>query len=174
MPGDALCADDPTLKNGAPAVQAGEVYDRYRSFEGKGLAYSLLHLRELTLIAEVAANNSVSIHGADPYHITGTLGRGLEAAYTFYADFFLTGDASVRGGYYAKEKVIPPDACLYELARRHFPGNEKIRQVVAARDRTTERLSAALRRLRTARPILEALFSNSVWARRWDLPFGEI
>jgi hypothetical protein len=138
MPGDALCADDPTLKNGAPAVQAGEVYDRYRSFEGKGLAYSLLHLRELTLIAEVAANNSVSIHGADPYHITGTLGRGLEAAYTFYADFFLAGDASVRGGYYAKEKVIPPDACLYELARRHFPGNEKIRQVVAARDRTAD------------------------------------
>lgn len=136
MPNDTLFEGDPTRKSKAPAVQAGEIYDRYRASEGKGFPYAMLHLRQLTLIAEVATNNGVRIKGTDPYKVTGTRGRCLETAYTFYADFFITGDPSSRGGYYAKEKVTALDDCLYELAHRQFPANDKIRQVIEKRDST--------------------------------------
>jgi hypothetical protein len=135
MPGDPLRPTDRTITEGAPAVQAGEGYDRYRSGEKKGLHYTLLHLRLLTLIAEMASNNGIKINGKDAYTFTGTRGRTLETSYAFYADFFITGDASSRGGYYAKEMVHPTDACLYELAHRHYPKNAKIKEVLAAHDR---------------------------------------
>ncbi len=134
-PGDTLYEKDPTLTAGAPAVQAGEGYDRYRSDGKKGLHYTLLHLRLLTLIAEIAHNYGEKIEGKDPYLFTGTKGRSLETAYTFYADFFITKDAAARGGYYARETVVPSDACLYEIAARRYPKNSKIRDVLAAHDR---------------------------------------
>jgi hypothetical protein len=51
-------------------------------------------------------------------------------AYNFYADFLISRDSTIKGGYYAGEKISRINVQLYELARRQFPANEKIRQVV--------------------------------------------
>lgn len=130
MRGDALNHRDPTLTKQASAVQDGEIYDRYRSTEKKGFGYAMLQQRELALTAEIATNNGLTVHGTPAYFVEGTRGRRLEMTFNFYADFLITGDATIQGGYYAGEKLHDINVQIYEMVRRHFPANEKIREVV--------------------------------------------
>jgi hypothetical protein len=124
MPGDTLCASDPTHK-GAPPAQAGEIYDRYRTVQNHGLHYTYINLKFLTLIAEVAYNN-----GIDLYSYTAPGGENLEIAHEFYADFYITGDSSIKGGYYKAEQVSLDGVCVYEIVHRRYPDNEKFREVL--------------------------------------------
>lgn len=131
MPNDDLWHGDPSYK-GAPAPQPGEVYDRYRVVQGHGLHYTVLHLRFVALIAEMAYNNN---SGVDLYKFIGKNDENLEKAFEFYADFFITGDSSVNGGYYAAENVDMYDMNVFEIAHRRYPDNVKIKQVLERRYR---------------------------------------
>lgn len=118
---------DWTLTQGAPDVQPGEIFDRYRNNSGRGLHYSHIHLRFLTLQAEIARNNGYPI---DWYAFTGGKGQNLELSFTFYADFLLSGNPGARGGYYSNSAIDYGLLPLYEIAHNRYPDNEKIRQVL--------------------------------------------
>lgn len=118
------------LEGDYPKPQTGEVFDRYRIISGHGINYAMLHLRFLTLVAEAALNNA---QGRNRYTNTLDLDESLELAYEFYADFFITGDPAIKGGYYARDDGVPTEAkILYEIAHRRYPDNEKIEEVLAA------------------------------------------
>lgn len=124
MPGDELCSVDPSYQ-GAPQVQAGEIYDRYRVVQNSGLHYTYINLKFLTLVAEVAYNN-----GIDLYSYVTPNGKSLELAHEFYADFYITGDSSIKGGYYKAERVSLEGVCIYEIVHRRYPHNDKIKEIL--------------------------------------------
>ena len=139
LPGDPLEKSDPTLTHGAPAAQAGEVYDRYRVGGSHGIAYCLLHTRALTIIAEAALHNRVLLNGKDLYHYTDARGKSLEMPYAFYAEFFTTGDPTRKGGYYTPDKVVPMEPkALYEIVALRYPENAKLRGVLASPNRVVD------------------------------------
>lgn len=124
MPGDEVHRRDPNTN-----PQPGEIYDRYRTYTNasgpRGLHYAHINLKFLTLVAEVAYQN-----GRDLYKYVGPNGERLELAYEFYADFYITGDSTIKGGYYSGEKVSGTNVHIYELAHRRYPNNAKIREVL--------------------------------------------
>lgn len=124
LPGDELCPIDPTYI-GAPPVQAGEIYDRYRVVQNSGLHYTYINLKFLTLLAEAAYNN-----GIDLFSYVTPSGKSLELAHEFYADFYITGDSSIKGGYYKNETVSLEGVCIYEIVHRRYPDNAKIKEVL--------------------------------------------
>jgi hypothetical protein len=144
---------DPSLR-GAPPPLPGETFDRYRVVEGKGLHYALLHLRLLTLMAEMTYNNLGTSHyrGGDFYKFVGSRGENLRVSYDLYAEWYLTMDpAAVNDGYYvnsvsagrapvAVEQNLDMLA-LYELAARRYPASERIRRALLARQEAGERVS---------------------------------
>jgi hypothetical protein len=130
-PGD-LFKNDPTYTEGAPAPEAGEIYDRYRIIGNTGLGYSFVHLRFLTVTAEMAFNNG---QGRNYFDYVGPNGENLEVSYEFYADFLITGDSSARTGYYTGNNIDFGMISMYEIAHRHYPDNAKIREVLESRSR---------------------------------------
>lgn len=123
---------DPTLTQGAPNPQRGEVYDRYRTTEGKGLGYCHIHLRFLTLTALMARNNGDSF---DYFAYSGN-GAGLEAAFNFYSDFLLSGNTAARTGYYREDHGVDFGLLgVFEVASRIYRDNDLIRMVLCARQR---------------------------------------
>jgi hypothetical protein len=129
MPGDELWHEDPSLHGWVP-VQPGEIYDRYRVVQGHGLHYTILHLRFLTLLAEMSLlNNDINL-----YEFVGRKGESLKLSFEFYSDLFIHRDPGFNGGYYKykDEKVRMDDMSLYELAHRRYPNNGKIKEVLQA------------------------------------------
>ena len=128
MEGDEPCARESAS---APAVQTGEVYDRYRHDTGpmKGLQYSSLTLQVLSSAARICQNN-----GIDMYAYTAPTGENLRLAYEFYADFYITKDCSIKGGYYSGEEDRLGKAGdhigLFELGYNAYPDSEKIKEVI--------------------------------------------
>lgn len=142
---------DPSLR-GAPAPAPGEIWDRYRVIQGHGAPYAILHLRLLTLMAELAHNNRDASYyeGPDFYEYTGARGENLEVSYSLYSDWFITLDmASVNNGYYVDwiPEGIPERAptdfmhghALYELVSRHYPENERIQEALRVRQEAGDR-----------------------------------
>lgn len=132
---EQLWAGDPTRGRGAVASQAGEIYDRYRTVtvrdgKGCGLPYAMFHKKMLTHIAEMAWQN-----GIDLYSHVGPNGENLESAYEFYADFMITADPSIKGGYYKNNKLHLNSLHMYELANLRYPGTPKIMEALARQDR---------------------------------------
>jgi hypothetical protein len=124
MPGDQVHRRDPDK-----TPKSGEVYDRYRTYTNasgpRGLHYAHINSKFLTIVAEVAYNN-----GRNLYRYFGPNGESLELVYEFYADFYITGDSSIKGGYYLGETVSLSDVHMYELASRRFPNSAKICEVL--------------------------------------------
>jgi hypothetical protein len=121
---------DPTLVNGAPRPEAGEIYDRHRMRDAvpRGLSYGLMHLELLTLLAELAYNNQ---YGSDLYRYVGPQGENLSVAFDYYADFLIAGDPAIKGGYYAREAQVSLNpVAIYQVAYRHYPENQRIRHVL--------------------------------------------
>jgi hypothetical protein len=126
---------DPTLTKGAPSPQAGEIYDRYRIVtirdgKGCGLPYAMFNQKMLTQIAEMAFHN-----GMDLYSYCGPAGENLKTTYEFYADFMITGNPSVNGGYYQNNKLHLSSVHMYELANLRYPGTPKIMDVLEKQNR---------------------------------------
>lgn len=132
MPGDPLYRNDPTVTQGAPEAQAGEIYDRYRTGEGKGLHYSHIHLRFLVLQADMLKNNE---RGRDWFRYVGRNGENLELPFTFYSEFLQTGSSEARTGYYWKSTVDYGLLPLFEIAHREYPANAEVRNVLESFDR---------------------------------------
>lgn len=142
---------DPS-QEGYPAPLAGEIWDRYRVRQGKGMHYALLHLRLLTLMAEMARNNLGKAHysGPDFFEYVGSRGENLVLSYEAYADWFITMDASeVNNGYYvdavSEGRPRPTvesnlDAlALYELAGRRYPQSTPIKEALRVREKEGDR-----------------------------------
>jgi hypothetical protein len=121
MTGDTLDARD----SGTPAVWNGEIYDRYRAVESKGMGYSLIHLQFLMKVATMAKH-----HGTNLFSYTAPTGENLGLALDYYAEFMRTRNPSVNGGFYAREPygVFWSDTYLamYETGRAEYPLNQKI------------------------------------------------
>lgn len=135
MEGDTPFHEDPTLTGGAPAVQDGEIYDRYRVTEGRGLHYAHIHLRFLVLQADMAANNHI---GRDWFSYVGSHGENIKLPFEFYSQFLLTGDSGARGGYYTGSAVDYGLFPLYEIAVKQYPKSQAIRHVIESFDRLIE------------------------------------
>ncbi|MCD8103386.1 MAG: alginate lyase family protein [Alistipes sp.] len=118
-------------RTGAPAVQTGEIYDRYRHDTAplKGLQYASLSQTMLAMAARTCQNN-----GIDMFAYTAPTGENLRLPYEFYADFYVTGDASIKGGYYTGEddRIGKADdlPSLFELGYAQYPGSDAIKSVI--------------------------------------------
>ncbi|ARQ02321.1 alginate lyase family protein [Pseudorhodoplanes sinuspersici] len=60
----------------------GEIYDRYRMREGKGLHYSFVQLLMFGLLAEISSH-----YGRHPYSVVGPNGEKLKDAFIYYGQF---------------------------------------------------------------------------------------
>lgn len=117
---------------GEPPLRDGEISDRYRHYEapGKGLPYTHLSLSQLLYTAEIAWNN-----GIDFYRYTAPGGENLKYSLQFYADFYRTGDSSLKGGFYAGEKVGDRFSLIFEIGHRHYPATPEIVRLLQSIDR---------------------------------------
>jgi len=125
-------ASDPTNTLSWPAVEQGEVYDRFRAGEYKGLGYTHINLRFLTVQADMAANNG---DGTDWFAYTGADGENIVLPYDYYAQFLMSGDNSSGSGYYTGSGVDYNLLPLYEIAHREYPANTAIIEVLESFDR---------------------------------------
>jgi hypothetical protein len=121
MAGDTLDARDP----GTPPVWDGEIYDRYRAVQYKGLGYSLFHLQLLMKVATIAKHR-----GTNLFSYTAPTGENLGLALDYHAEFLRTRDPSVNGGFYASEPFgqywSDTYLSMYETGRAEYPNNHKI------------------------------------------------
>ncbi len=127
MAGDPdVCHIDPQT----PPPQDGEIYDRYRHVQNKGLAYAMLTLCEMTAMADILMAN-----GVDVYSRTGKHGETLEHPFEFYADFFRLDDSTVKGEFYGGETVPSELIGIFEVANKRYPGNTEIEKLLKSVDR---------------------------------------
>ncbi len=144
MPGDELFRNDPSL-DGAPPFATGEIYDRYRVYEGKGLHYAGLHLRLLALSAAIARAHGDPV---DYFAYQAPGGERLDLSFRYYSEFFLAGSAAARSGYYAGSRLDRGLETDYELANAAYPDDADLADVLAYRrggfDRQTFGWSAPL------------------------------
>lgn len=125
---------DGTITAGMPSVEPGEIWDRIRTGESKGLHYTHIHLRFLTLQAEMATNNNDDV---DWFDYVGPDGENLRLPFEFYSEFLLTGDSSARTGYYENSFVDYSMLSIYEIAMRHYPESSEIHSVLEKFTRNT-------------------------------------
>ncbi|SDS70279.1 alginate lyase family protein [Microlunatus soli] len=128
-----LYKGDPTYTDGAPLPEPGEIWDRSRTAQGKGLHYTFLHLQLLMLQADIAKNQEGS--GRDWFDYVGPRGEHLELPFEIYDDFLMTADPGARTGYYVASALEYNLVTLYELAHREYPANPDIRTVLESFDR---------------------------------------
>lgn len=126
-----LYKDDPTYTSGAPLPEPGEIWDRSRTAQGKGLHYTFLHLQLLMLQADIAKNNNAR----DWFRYVGPRGENLELPFEIYGDFLLSADPGARTGYYVASAIEYNLVTLYELAHREYPRNAAARRVLESFDR---------------------------------------
>lgn len=126
MEGDSeICVGDPTLTQGKPAPQDGEIYDRYRMRVGKGMQYAELCSRALLYTAEIFYNC-----GVDYYDYYAENGENLRLPFEFYADFHMTLDLTIKGGYYTGSNQLPLSYhAVYPIVQSHYPDSFEIQNV---------------------------------------------
>ncbi|HBG28550.1 MAG TPA: hypothetical protein DDX75_15795 [Phycisphaerales bacterium] len=113
--GCILMPDDTPFGN-PTFPQAGEIIDRYRHVQHKGMVYCHLTMTLLTLTAEILYNNGIDCYS---YYASG--GENLSLPFDFYVDFFKLRDSCVKGGYYCGESVYFDMAGICELGLYHYP-----------------------------------------------------
>ncbi len=151
MSGDSPYGGEP----GEFPVHTGEIYDRYRHFAlgghykdnvtkpDRGLQYSHLTLRQLTLAAEICRQN-----GLDMYTYTAPGGENLELAYDFLSDFYRLKDSTLKGGFYTGESERLGKAgdsiTFFELAYARYPENDSLHRLISTIDRGNQSTSEAI------------------------------
>lgn len=137
--GMILMKDKPLfLKNDTAPHQDGEMADRYRHGEHKGLGYCMLSFDEMLVMTETLHRNGLNL-----YDYVGAHGETMEKPFTFYADFVRLKDSSIKGGYYSGEKVSG-DSARYEIGNLRYPGNPDIEALLRSVDRTASVKSGLL------------------------------
>ncbi|MDQ8193868.1 alginate lyase family protein [Coraliomargarita sp. SDUM461004] len=123
-------------KDSSPEVQDGEIYDRYRIIslrngKGSGLMYSMIQMRTLLLLSELARINKI-----DGWQHVGHNGESLDLAFNFMAPILLDENPAAQGEYYANDHLLTPvkeaTVCYYHLARAHYPESLPISAVLEA------------------------------------------
>ena len=133
MEGEKPFAGEP---DHAAPPRTGEIYDRYRHYEGtpgKGIGYTHLTLSLLIATAEAAYNN-----GLDFYHYTAPTGENLELPFDFYADLYRLKDSTLKGGFYSGEDKWLNNTWLAnvcEIAHKRYPQNEAVVKYLQTVDR---------------------------------------
>jgi hypothetical protein len=130
LAGAILMPGDDTHDAHKDNITAGEIYDRYRSHEHKGLGYAMYHGLALCYLAEAAYNNGIDLYA---YKAPG--GENLFLLYSYYADFISQNDASIKNGLYKGDSVPTHYAGIYELINLRYPGNDQIAAVLKAHGR---------------------------------------
>ncbi len=145
LKGLILRPGDPTHhreKAGAPLVQDGEIYDRYRHYTGplKGLQYSTLALTLLSVPAEICHRN-----GLDLWNYSASTGETLRLAWSYYADFYRLQSATIKSGFYAADGngnysaandeswrigIAGDDVAVFELARTRLPSSAELNSLI--------------------------------------------
>lgn len=126
-----LYKGDPTYTEGAPLPVPGEIWDRSRTAQGKGLHYTFLHLQLLVLQADIAKNNGKR----DWFAYVGPRGENLELPFKIYDEFLMTADPGAGTGYYVASAIEYNMVTLYEIAHREYPTNPDARKVLESFDR---------------------------------------
>jgi hypothetical protein len=138
MAGDAPYYREP----GNFPVQTGEIMDRYRHFEigghfgdyvtkpNRGLQYCGLSSTLLLITAEMGRLN-----GFDLYNWTAPSGESIKLPLDFYADFYITRDASIKGGIFKGEDSWigvneTTTHAIWEVAAARFPQEPKFKEVL--------------------------------------------
>lgn len=145
LQGTIFMAGDPPhhreLRYTQAPTRTGEIYDRYRHFTARGgvprgIQYAHLSLKLLTVAAEVASHNDL-----DLYHYVADSGENLRLPYEFYADFYRTRDAAIKGGFYAGESnrigQAGDSTGLFEIGFARYPQSKPLRDLLDEVDRAS-------------------------------------
>jgi hypothetical protein len=113
-------------------TSSGEMYDRYRVLtkrrgKGHGLAYAMMHLRMLVLLAEIA-----DVHGVDYYSYVGPAGENLRLPLEFYAPFYVARSPAVKGTYHAGDRLYMHNLPVFTIAGTRYPDSRPIQEVLEA------------------------------------------
>ena len=133
LAGAILMPGDDTHDAHKDTIAAGEIYDRYRSHEHKGLGYAMYHGMALTYLAEMAYNN-----GVDLFSYTAPGGENLFLLYSYYAEFIEKDDSSLKNGLYKGDSVPTHYTHVYDWVNAHYPGHEEIEAVIKTHNRGLE------------------------------------
>ena len=131
-------------------TQDGEIMDRYRHFAlthyqettkpNRALQYAGLSTNLLMIMAEMGRMN-----GLDLFHYVAPTGENLKLPLRFYADFYITKDASIKGGFYAGEDswINFNDQSvfsLWEVGHARYPEEKIFSEVLRTNDRSAHNL----------------------------------
>jgi hypothetical protein len=128
-------------------TQTGEIMDRYRHYEiggqwqdyvtspNRGLQYCGLSTILLMISAEMGRNN-----GIDLYNWKAKTGEQIKLPLSFYADFYITKDASIKGGFYKGEDAWinvneTTNYSIWEVGYSRFPKEKKFAEVLRTNKR---------------------------------------
>lgn len=133
-------------------TQTGEIMDRYRHYEiggqwqdyvthpNRGLQYAGLSTILLVINAEMARNN-----GVDLYQWRAHSGENIKLPLDFYADFYITKDASIKGGFFTGENSWinannSTTYAIWEVAHKRYPSEKKFAEVLKSNKRGSQEL----------------------------------
>ncbi|RZM27006.1 MAG: hypothetical protein EOO88_14925 [Pedobacter sp.] len=127
-------------------TQDGEIMDRYRHFAlhhykdttkpNRALQYAGLSTNLLVIAAEIGR-----INGLDLYGWKAKTGEAIRQPLLFYADFYITKDASIKGGFYKGEDSwinynSQATFSLWEVAHARYPKEPKFQEVLRSNNRS--------------------------------------
>lgn len=143
MKGQAPYSGEP----GSWPVYDGEIMDRYRHFAlthykdettkpNRALQYAGLSTNLLVIAAEIGRLN-----GFDLYAYTAKTGENIKQPLLFYSDFYITKDASIKGGFYTGEDSWinnnnQATFSLWEVAHARYPNESKFSEVLRSNRRS--------------------------------------
>lgn len=135
---------------GSWPTQDGEIMDRYRHFAlthygqttkpNRALQYAGLSTNLLMIAAEMGRLNGLDLH-----HYVAPTGESIKLPLLFYADFYITKDASIKGGFYTGEDswINYNDQSvftLWEVGHARYPEEKVFNEVLRTNDRTAHNL----------------------------------
>ena len=133
LAGAILMPGDETHDTRSDDITPGEVYDRYRSSQKKGLGYAMYHGLALVYLAEAAHNNGIEL-----YEYTAPGGENLLQLYSYYAEFIEKSDSALKSGQYKGDTVPISYIPVYDLINTRYFGNKEIRAVIKAYGSTVD------------------------------------
>lgn len=135
-----------TGEPGSWPAQDGEIMDRYRHFAlyhygettkpDRALQYAGLSTNLLVIAGEIGRLN-----GFDLYGWKAKTGEEIKQPLLFYSDFYISKDASIKGGFYKGESSwinsnSQATFCLWEVAHARFPNEPKFKEVLRSNKRS--------------------------------------
>ncbi|MEM7009839.1 MAG: alginate lyase family protein, partial [Verrucomicrobiota bacterium] len=116
-------------------LHVGELEDRVRTNEGKGLVYCHLSLTLMLYAADVLSRAT----GEDYLNWEAPGGETLRLPATFYSDYFRLRNAHINDGYYIRDQAGIGNhrqfQGIFEVALGHWPNVPNLKAIVRSMDR---------------------------------------